>query len=157
MIVSRGPRYFDGRFQQTYRAATPAFGLRLGLEIQQRAIFQDEIALLPAVQEVGPFVQVALDLDPGPVLGVLVVLVDLSYRTFRHRSGSVRRVRAPANDTVCVTCLNTRTAAFREPPGAPPRTGRTILSYVYQSSFITCSRGAERPFDDDATRPGFQR
>lgn len=79
-------RYLDGGFQQTYGAAAPALGLRFGLEIQERAVLQDEIALLPAVQEISPLVQVALQLNAGAVLRVvLVVLVDLRYRTFGHR------------------------------------------------------------------------
>lgn len=91
-------RYLDGGFQQTYGAAAPALGLRFGLEIQERAVLQDEIALLPAVQEVGPLVQVALQLNAGAVLRVLlVVLVDLRYRTLGHRTPLHTRARRPTS------------------------------------------------------------
>lgn len=77
--------HLDGRFEQTNRAAAPALGLRLGLKIQQGAVLQDEISFLPAVQKVGPFVQVPLEFDSRAVLRVVVVLIDLGYRTLRHR------------------------------------------------------------------------
>lgn len=92
MNHSANRRYLDGGFQQTYRAAASALGLRLGLEVQQRAVFQDEVPLLPAVQEVRPLVQVTLHLDTGSVPGILVVLGDLRCRVLghRHRRRSVR-------------------------------------------------------------------
>lgn len=76
------------------------------------------------MQEVGPFIQIALDLDSGSILGIFVVFVDLSYRTFRHRNSSVHRLCTTAYENTCVMFLHVCTAAFCKSPGAPPRTAR---------------------------------